>query len=127
MATTPSELITFDGPPAYAAIPGTELLYAVNTSGNEGLLTDQALPSPGDRFLEIETAKLHGGWPAWRGLPTVAKAELLAHELHKRMREHYGFDQRTEGGGRPADKKPKGDFLSRMRDRFLGGGENKYA
>jgi len=42
VAATPSELITFRGQPDYASIPGTHLLYAVNTSGNVlKLLTDQ--------------------------------------------------------------------------------------
>ena len=42
VATTPSELITFTGQPEYAAIPGTDLLYASNTSGDVfKLLTDQ--------------------------------------------------------------------------------------
>ena len=42
VATTPSELITFSGLPDFASIPGTDLLYAVNTSGNVfKLLTDQ--------------------------------------------------------------------------------------
>jgi hypothetical protein len=42
VATTPTELITFTGPPEYVAIPGTDLLYAENTSGNVfKLLTDQ--------------------------------------------------------------------------------------
>jgi hypothetical protein len=42
VATTPSELIQFGGPVDYASIPGTDLLYAVNTSGNVfKLLTDQ--------------------------------------------------------------------------------------
>ena len=34
VATQPSELITFNGQPDYMAIPGTQLLYASNTSGN---------------------------------------------------------------------------------------------
>jgi hypothetical protein len=42
VATRPTELITFNGPAQYAAIPGTELLYAENTSGNVfKSLTDQ--------------------------------------------------------------------------------------
>ena len=42
VVTTPSELITFSGQPEYASIPGTDLLYADNTSGNVfKLLTDQ--------------------------------------------------------------------------------------
>ncbi len=34
VAATPSELITFRGPPEFVPIPGTDLLYASNTSGN---------------------------------------------------------------------------------------------
>jgi len=34
VATTPAELIQFQGEPEYAPIPGTELIYASNTSGN---------------------------------------------------------------------------------------------
>ena len=34
VATTPTELIQFRGPIQYAAIRGTDLLYAVNTTGN---------------------------------------------------------------------------------------------
>ena len=42
VATGPTELITFSGPPRFASIPGTDLLYAENTSGNVfELLTDQ--------------------------------------------------------------------------------------
>lgn len=40
--TQPSELITFNGEPQYASIPGTDLLYVENTSGNVfKSLTDQ--------------------------------------------------------------------------------------
>lgn len=38
-ATTPTELIQFRGQAQYAPIPGTDLLYAVNTSGNVFKLT----------------------------------------------------------------------------------------
>ena len=42
VATAPSELIIFNGPPSFVAIPGTQLLYAANTSGNVfKSLTDQ--------------------------------------------------------------------------------------
>ena len=34
MATRPSELIVTEGPPQYAAIEGTKLLYVTNTTGN---------------------------------------------------------------------------------------------
>ena len=42
VTTRPTELITFNGQPVYAAIPATDLLYAENTSGNVfKSLTDQ--------------------------------------------------------------------------------------
>lgn len=84
------------------------------------------LPSPGDLFLEIETAKKHGGWSVWKSLPTVEKAQLLAHELHVKMREHYEYDVRLPA----ADREPKGESaspLSAMRERFLNGGKNLHA
>jgi len=42
VATRPAELVSFDGAPQYNSIPGTDLLYAANTSGDVfKLLTDQ--------------------------------------------------------------------------------------
>lgn len=42
VATGPTELITFSGPPQFTSIPGTELLYAGNTTANVfESLTDQ--------------------------------------------------------------------------------------
>jgi len=42
VSTAPAELITFSGAPEFAPIPGTDLIYADNTSGNVfKLLTDQ--------------------------------------------------------------------------------------
>jgi hypothetical protein len=42
VSTEPAELITFSGEPNYISIPGTQLLYATNTTGNVfKLLTDQ--------------------------------------------------------------------------------------
>ena len=42
VSTTPAELILFDGPPDFVAIPGTHLLYVANTTGNVfKFLTDQ--------------------------------------------------------------------------------------
>src|SRR5262249_13015679 len=34
VATTPTELLTFDGQPDFVPIPGAHLLYAANTTGN---------------------------------------------------------------------------------------------
>ena len=80
--------------------------------------------------MEIETAKLHGGWAVWKSLPTEEKAELLAHELHKKMREHYEYDLRMDSSAKATEGRSssgKNNFLSNMRDKFLGGGKNKYA
>lgn len=42
VVTRPTEMISFNGQPDYVSIPGTDLLYAANTSGNVfRLLTDQ--------------------------------------------------------------------------------------
>lgn len=43
---------------------------------------------------EIETAKLHGGWPAWCRLPAPVRGRLIAYEHVKHLREHYQFDRR---------------------------------
>ncbi len=62
VATQPAELITFNGPPDYASIPGTDLLYASNTSGNVfKLVTDQ------QNYILISgrwyrSASLNGPW-----------------------------------------------------------------
>jgi hypothetical protein len=87
---------------------------------------DKLLDPPDSRYLEIETAKLHGGWAAWIALPVVTRAELLAHEHHAAMRKHYEFDQQREAGEKAGSKPPKNNFLTQMRNRFFGGGENKY-
>ena len=72
------------------------------------------LPLPGARYFEIETAKLHGGWPAWESLKPAMKAELLAHEEIKNMRDHYYMDKR----GRPKQNVAV-DPRAAMRSRFF--------
>ena len=92
--TRPAELITFNGQPAYASIPGTALLYAENTSGNVfKCLTDQQTyllisgrwyraPSldgpwqfvpanqlPGEFANITDSARRRTSKPACRGLP----------------------------------------------------------
>ena len=80
------------------------------------------MPDPGIRFLEIETSKKHGGWAAWAALPDPVRAELMAHELHGKMREHYEFDMRNPAPEKTAtrDTSP----WAKMRERFTGGGFN---
>jgi len=66
-----------------------------------------ALPPTDDEYFEIETAKQHGGWWVWsRYLSAQERVKLMAHELHKNMREHYYFDKRAPG--EKVDK-PKGE------------------
>lgn len=81
------------------------------------------MPSPGDLFLEIETAKKHGGWPVWQKLGVEDRARLLAHELHVKMREHYEYDVRNPA--KPETKKTADNApWSAMREKFYGGGHN---
>lgn len=67
------------------------------------------MPPTDDRYSEIETAKKHGGWYVWtRCLHPQERAELMAHELHRSMREHYYFDVRAPG--EKAEKPKRGEF-----------------
>lgn len=49
----------------------------------------EELPAPSDDFLEIETAKQHGGWHAWQQIPVWRREQLMAHDLHKSRRDVY--------------------------------------
>lgn len=62
VATTPSELIQFRGAPQYAAIPDTDLLYAINTSGNvfKSLTDRQNYLLISGRWYRAQT--LNGPW-----------------------------------------------------------------
>ena len=80
---------------------------------------DKALPPPPEKYFEIETAKLHGGWPVWVRLDPQMRAELLAHELHKNMRDHYYYDLRKPGETVEKPKMPMAHEL--MRKKFFGG------
>ncbi len=68
----------------------------------------------------MEAAKQYGGWESWLRLTEATRAKLLAHEMHRNMREHYEYDQRA-----PAEKKPGGNTALapwvRMREAFLNG------
>lgn len=67
----------------------------------------------------MEVAKLHGGWVMWERLPVQRRAKLIAHELHKGMRDHYYYDKRPEA---EKGEKPKGEApWDVMRKRYLGG------
>ena len=78
------------------------------------------MPDPGFGFSEIETAKLHGGWSVWRRLSAVERAQLMAHEQHKAMRDHYYFDQHKTGDD-PDRRRPQPMPHELMRERFWGG------
>jgi len=57
------------------------------------------LPSPGDEYLEYETAI---GWGytlgAWQCESAVNRARAMAHHLHKGMREGYSFEHAQKKG-----------------------------
>ena len=81
---------------------------------------DEELPSTSNEYLEFETAKAHGGWPAWQSLPPYMREKLMAHELHKSQRDAYFRERAMEYAKR--DKKDAGgmgwDPLVAMKARF---------
>lgn len=76
------------------------------------------LPAPGDRYFEIEVAKMHGGMWQWEKLPTQRRAELIAHELHKNQREHYYHDV-SRRDKKKGEKKTGLMPHEQMRERFF--------
>lgn len=85
---------------------------------SESLPEEKTLPAPGYEFQEIEAAKKHGGWGEWLKLSVMDRGRLLAHELHAKMREHYEYDMRGDGGGASRGKDKKAPW-SQMRERFF--------
>ena len=70
-----------------------------------------ALPAPGDEYFEMETAKaFHYTWAEWLAEDPLLRAKMMAHELHKGMRDTYLFEQRQasaeRGGDRPKTPAP---------------------
>ena len=65
---------------------------------------DKALPPPSDEYFEMETAKaFHYRWRDWLEEHPQVKAQMMAHELAKGMRDTYNLEQRQavlERGGR---------------------------
>ena len=89
------------------------------------MLSDaDALPVPGDDYFEVECAKLHGGWPAWRALPASRRGWLMAHELEKNLRDHYYYDKRSKSGGKGGEKAPSRDIAAMIREKWMGKGTN---
>lgn len=82
------------------------------------------MPAPDALYLEIETAKKHGGWGAWMRLPAVDRGKLMAHEMHSNMRQHYEFDQR-QAPEKAAEKKDSASPWSAMRKRFFAPAESR--
>ena len=81
---------------------------------------DEELPAPPDFFLEVETAKAHGGWGAWVKLDPLTRAKLMAHDLHKSRRDGY-YRERIAAHAR-ADKKsfsPHNDPLDAIKARWF--------
>ena len=62
----------------------------------------------------------HGGWPVWERLAAQQQGELMAHEAHKNMRDHYYYDKRTPGDPMPKPKVPMP--MDVIRNKFFGGG-----
>ena len=57
----------------------------------ERLPLEHQLPEPPWEYAEIETMKAFGCWSlsAWRALPLDERAELMAHEIHRSLRERW--------------------------------------
>ena len=84
----------------------------------------EELPAPTDRYFEIETAKLHGGWAQWDRIAPQERGELIAHEMVKNMRDHYYFDKRSEKlkQDEPDLERPKQTApWEQIKSRFFGG------
>jgi hypothetical protein len=83
---------------------------------------DKALPAPANEYFEMETAKAfhYPGWGAWLAEAPQVRAKLMAHELHKGMRDSYHFEMRTEETG-PQTTAPKKTPWQEVRERFMDG------
>ena len=61
------------------------------------------MPAPGDEYFEMECAKaFHYRWGEWVMENAVLRAQMMAHELVKGMRDTYNLEQRqafVEKGG----------------------------
>lgn len=65
---------------------------------------EHELPPPGDEYFEIETLKACGyTLSEWRRESLVDRAKLMAHELHKNMRESY-YAEKMSGKGEEKGK-----------------------
>jgi hypothetical protein len=86
------------------------------------LLPDsKALPPPRDSYLEKETCKAfhYPGWPAWQAESPIVRAELMAHELEKGMREAYNHEQRMAETERGPQRTPGDAPWDLIRNRFF--------
>lgn len=55
------------------------------------------LPDPGNEYFEKETAKAWGcPWEEWQAKPAQVRADLMAHEIEKNLREAYGMEMRMK-------------------------------
>lgn len=79
---------------------------------------DKELPAPADDYLEIECAKLHGGWGVWQTLPLYLRGKLMAHEMEKNMRDRYYLDVRKPSAA-GLDESPKQGIADFMRNRLF--------
>lgn len=76
----------------------------------ERLPPEQRLPDPGWSYTDIEVMKAFGCWDiaAWRAQSPDQRAELIAHEIHKGLRERWNTlklrAQARKASGAPAGK-----------------------
>jgi hypothetical protein len=57
------------------------------------------LPSPGTKFFEWETIKAFGcSVLEWERLPVATRAEMMAHEIHRAMRESWTAERLPKDG-----------------------------
>lgn len=80
---------------------------------------EKKLPPTSDLYDEIETSKRHGGWWVWtRHLTAQERGMLMAHELHRSMREHYFYDVGSGAGEKVEKPKPVAPW-DRYRSEFM--------
>lgn len=79
------------------------------------MLDDKALPPTSDEYLAMETAKaFHYTWSDWCAESPIVQAKLMAHELHKGMRDAYQYEETSGKEG-----SPKAGLADQIRNRFF--------
>ncbi len=87
------------------------------------------LPTPSDEYWEREACKAfhYPGWSAWEAEHPMIRAQLIAHELHRQMREAYHAEKRLEKLGK-ADEGPRAEApWDSVRRQFFGSAGHNIA